>query len=436
MQPIAPGSPDPFDIILQEIPDDILEDVPLENCDVNRNSKRTYTYMEEEGDPIAKIRQTIEDSIPEVAPQLSRRKLSVTAPFPKTRILHSPLALRSRRNGPHETQLADRRSLEHPKRGKRAYEGSENNQNKAMPGTVNPAMILASPDEFSVLCKKGDFSRVKALLDAGFNIHIRNRNELDYLRSACAMGHFEIAQLLIERGADVDAASDSNGQTPLHLACAGEHLKIVRLLIECGADPNPINCIGNTPLYQACNCGFLRLAQLLIELGVDVNATGRGGLTPLLSACSHGHLKLAQLLLENGAHMSARSPFDGGTALHEACIRGRFEVARLLIEKGADLNAMDNSGKTPLYHVCSRNLEGALLFARLLLDHGADVNQTLNGNTPLHVACSIGFKDMARLLLENGADHELTNNVGNKPFQCAENPEEFKAAVMKTCKLD
>jgi len=74
-------------------------------------------------------------------------------------------------------------------------------------------------------------------------------------------------------------------------------------------------------------------------------------------------------------------------------------------------------GRTPLLIACQ---EGHLEVARLLIDRGADKEKaTNNGNTPLHLACYDGNLEVARLMLDCGADKDAADEDGFTPLHDA-----------------
>lgn len=104
-------------------------------------------------------------------------------------------------------------------------------------------------------------------------------------------------------------------------------------------------------------------------------------------------------------------------ALHAACGSGQFNAAKLLVETfKADVNSVSGIGMTPLHEALnSADME----IARLLIDNGADVNardQSRNGFTggwtPLHYAVAQAVPEMVRHLLGRGADASARNNLG------------------------
>jgi ankyrin repeat protein len=64
-------------------------------------------------------------------------------------------------------------------------------------------------------------------------------------------GHKEVAELLIVKGADVNAKEEFDGWTPLHFVAGKGHKETARLLITKGADVNAKDEGGNTPLDGA-----------------------------------------------------------------------------------------------------------------------------------------------------------------------------------------
>jgi RNA polymerase sigma factor (sigma-70 family) len=127
----------------------------------------------------------------------------------------------------------------------------------------------------------------------------------------------ETVQILLDRGAKVDAADD-RGQTALHMAVewgAG----ITKLLVDKGADVNARTKSGATPLMLAAAGNQPEGAQpevvrMLLEKKADVNARDDAGRTPLMYAAENGRLENAKLLLSEGADVR-RKDKQGHTAL-------------------------------------------------------------------------------------------------------------------------
>ena len=97
--------------------------------------------------------------------------------------------------------------------------------------------VSAQAGEIHEATSAGDIDRVRALLDAGTNVD--EKRLATPLYYASRDGKFEIAELLVKRGADVNAKSRFGA--PLHIASRKGHQKIVKLLLENGANPDDCN---------------------------------------------------------------------------------------------------------------------------------------------------------------------------------------------------
>lgn len=117
----------------------------------------------------------------------------------------------------------------------------------------------------------------------------------------------------------------------LHYAIQGGHAEAVELLIMRGADVNAKSTWG-TPLHLAASAGHADIAVLLLERGADTNAR-RLSLTPLHIAAIVGKTEVVRVLLDHGADINALTDFDE-PAWHLAIIKGHAEAAALLRERG------------------------------------------------------------------------------------------------------
>ncbi|XP_071772179.1 protein phosphatase 1 regulatory subunit 27b [Centroberyx gerrardi] len=94
--------------------------------------------------------------------------------------------------------------------------------------------------------------------------------------------------------------------------------------------------------------------------------------------------------------------------------QGELErIGRFMRTRRVSLDTIYHSGMAAIHEAV---LSGNLECVKLLVKYGADIHQLdEEGWTPLHMACSDGFPDIARYLLSLGADHELENECGEKP---------------------
>ena len=140
--------------------------------------------------------------------------------------------------------------------------------------------------------------------------------------------------------------------------------------------------------------------------------------TELHKVAKDGDVPATQDLLGTGANVNALGA-QGRTALHRALGGGHAECAKVLLEAGADATIIDQMKRTSLhYAILAPNAEGALACLNLLSEHSPVVcesqinNKTKSGTTPLHCACSSGRAEMARWLLERGADASIEDEDG------------------------
>jgi len=118
----------------------------------------------------------------------------------------------------------------------------------------------------------------EALLDAGFPVDVRGKMRATPLHTCCESP--EVVQLLLERGADVNATT-VDGSSPAEWATVADAVETMRVLAHHGADVNAVNDSGNTCLHLVQSTPMV---QLLLELGARVSAENDQGLIPLETA--------------------------------------------------------------------------------------------------------------------------------------------------------
>jgi len=144
--------------------------------------------------------------------------------------------------------------------------------------------------------------------------------------------------------------------------------------------------------------------------------------------------QLGALLEKDPALVNTYSP-DGFTPLGFAAFFGQAETLNALLAAGAQVNAASREAMkmTPLGSALAAERND---LARTLIEHGADVNaKAANDLTPLHTAAARGNLESAKLLLDHGADATATSTDGKTPISYAEernHPEmvEFLSATL------
>ncbi len=270
----------------------------------------------------------------------------------------------------------------------------------------------------------------------------------------------DVARILLEHGAEINARSTESGSTPLHVAAENGGVETVRVLLEHGANVSAEDKEGRTPLHEATNYGSVELVRMLLEYDADVNARTKDSSTPLHIMARNGNVEVLRVLLEHGANVAAedegkRTPLheasknssnelvrmllehganvnapsgDNSTPLHIAAGNGRVEVVRALLEHGAKVGVEDKEGRTPLHAGATK--EGSVGLVRLLLEHGADVSAQYRSTTPLHIAAANGNTEVVRVLLEHGMNIGAEDEKGRTPLHeaagCVTQPHRYE----------
>ena len=127
------------------------------------------------------------------------------------------------------------------------------------------------------------------------------------IHEAAAEGNIKRVKQHLVEGVDVNAKF-KDGWTPLHMAAEGGHREIVDLLIAKGADINATagwgDGVGWTPLHMAAEEGHKKVVELLILKGADINVKNGDGRTPLDLAIKHKNAEIADILRKHGGKKS------------------------------------------------------------------------------------------------------------------------------------
>ena len=184
-----------------------------------------------------------------------------------------------------------------------------------------------------------DAEAVRKLLDAGAAVDVRH-GDYTPLMAAARLGNFRTVQLLLDHGANVNAAT-RDGQTPLVLAANCAHMEAMELLVSHGADVDVCDLYGPV-IVRAARNGHSKVVENLVLHGANVNAVGKyNGFTALMWAAHNGNLALSKLLVQRGADVGATNMF-GETALQWARMRQNSDVVRFLESHNAAVSARNS----------------------------------------------------------------------------------------------
>lgn len=202
--------------------------------------------------------------------------------------------------------------------------------------------------------ESNDIKEVEKIIQAGANVNANpyygDKISLHY---AAKKGKKNIVQLLIDKGADINA-KDSSDVTPLHCAAAWGHKDVTRLFISKGAELYAkCKAKGHMPLHCAVHNGEKETAKLLLQAGVDVNTKDNYGRSPVHEFVNAYKVQLSEeiiaqlieLLIESGADVNAQDDY-GNTVLHLAVLDERTHDIELLLIYGANEDIENQQGKT------------------------------------------------------------------------------------------
>ncbi|KAJ7291186.1 ankyrin repeat-containing domain protein [Mycena rebaudengoi] len=198
-----------------------------------------------------------------------------------------------------------------------------------------------------------------------------------------------------------DYPSWPKAPSPLWVAAAANLHGIVQYLLDGGVSPDSGQTQDDSPLCTASFYGHLQIAVLLLEAGANVNVDGGPTCSALEAASGGGHIDMVCLLLEKGADIQAGD--DG--ALWRASMGGHTEVVQALLRKGANANVTNENGESLLIAMSAEEYtqpEQHVNIARLLLENGADIHA--RNNSVLQAASKRGYTEVVQLLLEHGAN--------------------------------
>ncbi len=237
-------------------------------------------------------------------------------------------------------------------------------------------MISVHASALNDAAGEGDVAAIKAALDSGADINQATERTTP-LCEAIANGHLEAAQLLIQRGADVNRAGKFR-RTPLAIAVMKNRADIVKLLLDSGAEPDTA-ANGLTPLQSAADSGCVECVQSLVEAGADVNLLTSNGYPPIHLAKKNGHEEIVAYLRSHGfkkpalpsiaASLKAAEPKAGEETFRQTCgpcHRSMTEVSRnvappLWAVVGRDKASVEGFG----YSLAMKEDEGAWTYDAL-----------------------------------------------------------------------
>ena len=261
----------------------------------------------------------------------------------------------------------------------------------------NRLFYAPPPTGFTALTfavRGGHIDAMRVLLAAGADVNDTLSDGQSALVVAVANANWELADYMLDRGADPNLAGA--GWNALHQLLrtrrmntgfgfpapipsgSVDSIDVLKTMIALGGDVdarmttngmkdgqrNRLNRLGATPFFLAAKVTDTEAMRVLVEAGADTVTPNADGTTPLMVAAglaiwNPGEdggslpgqedevLEAVKMCVELGNDLNAVN-YRGETALHGAAFRGANNVAAYLVEQGADLDARTDRGYSPL----------------------------------------------------------------------------------------
>lgn len=264
-----------------------------------------------------------------------------------------------------------------------------------------------NPSHSKPLCVAAEYATVdvvRVLLAKGASISDRHNNPLPL---AAERGRLDIVKLLLAcKQMPQEAVRQAMSE-----AIQYRHESIVREIVASDVyAEEPQNQGGSSALRAAVREGAMECAQVLIDYGAKADIHSAAGLGDIA--------KLKELVRQDASSVDRLDPNHGMKPIHFAARNGRLAIIELLLEKGVSIDSLDRHGSTPLHYAIYYD---HLRLAKWLIERRANVGikDDVFGRTPLHIAALKGWRPIASLLLDKGADANAQDGDGDTPLHLA-----------------
>jgi len=304
--------------------------------------------------------------------------------------------------------------------------GSETFSVNELGGSKHNSKMFQSCMALMEAASKGNIKGVKTRLAQGAPATFADYDKRTPLHLAASEGHAEIAELLIQHGADVEAV-DRWGSSPMKDALKHNHMNVVDVLEEAGAEREVTDTeIMSYELLEFSARGLVDLVRERLMAGISADTADYDKRTPLHLAASEGHADVVELLLVNGAKISAKDRY-GRTPVDDAINNGHRAVLLVLQRFGASIpiaaSEIALSEQTGLgMDLVENSSKGRADVVQKLIADGAPVDWSdYDKRSALHLAVTEGHVEVVRLLLDAGAQFDITDRWDKTPFDDARN---------------
>ncbi len=319
------------------------------------------------------------------------------------------------------------------------------------------ALLSAAPSDTRLAdaAMQNDKDAVRTLLKQKADVNAAHGDGATALHWAAYNDDLEMVKTLLADGANVNAATREGAITPLFMACTNGNSAVIEMLLKAGAGANSVKANGTTALMLAASSGSADAVKVLLDHGAAINAKEAvHGQTALMFAAALNRDAVIKLLLARGADANVATAIrklekvrfdqDGNIVEDRPAAKGAGTNAAEETNPHADLDALARSlgfksseyrlakpkpragdvaargprkigadfmgGMTALLYAAR---EGHQRAAHALVEAGADVNEVSGDKfSPLAMAIINGHLDLAKYLLDHGADPNLASETG------------------------
>ncbi len=261
--------------------------------------------------------------------------------------------------------------------------------------------------EFMQACIKGKKSRIRTLIEAGFDLRsdVGGRGVL----KVCQYRNLSLLKYMIKKGAMVNTRT-KDGVSLLHMACQRGDAKIAQYLLDSGAEKDSTDRYGRTPLYYACLEGREEVVALFLEIGCVT-------IIEFTVACEEGHEAIVKQFIAAGILLESTQE-EQSKVLATAIQKNWDHIVKLLLSAHVDPNYLIMGSISPLHGAITRGNEKIV---QLLLDANADPNLIDQaGMSHLLLASHKGYTAIARLLVAAGAHNAASGYSPIVPLAAAQ----------------
>lgn len=260
---------------------------------------------------------------------------------------------------------------------------------------------------FEAACLHGNPSIMEMFLKAAGTSIPANDLEL-CVNVASQEGHEKVIKLLFQE--QNRRKLNPNLRNALMNASSRGHVSIVKQIIP---ELNDGKTTLGIALLIASKNGQEEIVDELLNAGADINYEDFAGTTALIVASKEGHAEVVQKLLQSGADIT-QEDYEKRTAWWFAIMSGNARTVKAFLDTKQLETQKKEAGLT------AASLKGYENIVKILLDDGVNINTpTLDGWTPLSVACEENKIEIVEILIQAGADVNVKGENGKTPLQIA-----------------